>query len=528
MQEPLLDTSQASDQLQTTVTTLSQDDSFSGNRVTIKETTIGPDLEAETSEDNNEGKPLQKPVQDFQPQEHQPYLNLNYTWPSRSFVNYYKKPNDRFNEAALSFRSLGREKLQKSFSKKFEIVFCAVFLFIPRIVLGIIFFIIKICLTKILMIGLPEQDEPYTKPQVNGWRRYMYYAGLVVLRGFYIVFGIYWVETKGAKRASQKDAPIRVYAPHTGWLDTIVQCDWPINDPLHPVVNDSMKSMPIITPTEPLFVNRTTPDAKKFMKESIISRATYNPPKNQKTGNVESRRWDPIMINPQGCCSSACLTNFKTGAFSAGLPVQPVYMEYPEKIDIYSWQWIDGQKNHHPLTALIYGLLRYRCKLICHYLDVYYPSQAEIDDPQLYAYNVRKVIAEYSKLPIIDTCFEDTIFLDKLGSKYGLDPNYCLIEFLRLRNNYDCNSRFCMEILENYLEKFIFKRDSNNENSKMCNSKTGEVNIKNFSKFVNESEMFLEENYFKNLKYYDRKFINLPTVLEAELRWRRSGKEAMF
>ena len=447
----------------------------------------------------------------FSPSPRQPYKQLNYRWPDREFVRFYKKPGrDRFNEAALSFRSLGSEKI--NFSKRFEMVICAVFLFVPRIVVFTILFLLKIALTKLIMIGLPNQNRPYTTPQVVGWRRALFMVGLVLLRGWYLCFGILWVESRG-KRASQKEAPIRVFAPHTGWLDTIVHCDWPITDPLHPVVNDSMKAFPIITPTEPLFVDRTTADAKKFMKECIIQRATYQPK------DPNGRRWDPIMINPQGCCSAACLTNFKTGAFSAGLPVQPVYMEYPEKIDLYSWQWIDGNKNHSPLKALMLGFLRYRCKLICHYLDVYYPSQAEIDDPQLYAHNVRAVLAEHSKLPIIDTCFEDTIFLDKLGSKYKLDPNYCLIEYLRLRNTYsELNSRKCMAIIEQYLDKYLQKLDD---------KKTAEVSFANFVKLVGQP-MSVVDDYFRDLRYFNADFVSLPTVLEAELRWLQNGRSSFL
>lgn len=47
-----------------------------------------------------------------------------------------------------------------------------------------------------------------------------------------------------------------------------------------------------------------------------------------------------VMIFPEGTCTNrSCLITFKSGAFYPGVPVQPVCIRYPNKLDTVTWTW---------------------------------------------------------------------------------------------------------------------------------------------------------------------------------------------
>lgn len=47
-----------------------------------------------------------------------------------------------------------------------------------------------------------------------------------------------------------------------------------------------------------------------------------------------------IIIFPEGTCTNrSCLITFKPGAFYPGVPVQPVCIRYPNKLDTVTWTW---------------------------------------------------------------------------------------------------------------------------------------------------------------------------------------------
>lgn len=47
-----------------------------------------------------------------------------------------------------------------------------------------------------------------------------------------------------------------------------------------------------------------------------------------------------VLIFPEGTCTNrSCLITFKHGAFYPGVPVQPVCIRYPNKLDTVTWTW---------------------------------------------------------------------------------------------------------------------------------------------------------------------------------------------
>lgn len=84
----------------------------------------------------------------------------------------------------------------------------------------------------------------------------------------------------------------------------------------------------LINFTQPVYVWRDDPDSRQNTIKEIISRATSD------------LDWPQILIFPEGTCTNrSCLITFKPGAFYPGVPVQPVCIRYPNKLDTVTWTW---------------------------------------------------------------------------------------------------------------------------------------------------------------------------------------------
>ncbi|VAH06555.1 unnamed protein product [Triticum turgidum subsp. durum] len=104
-----------------------------------------------------------------------------------------------------------------------------------------------------------------------------------------------------------------------------------------------------------------------------------------------------MLLFPEGTTTNGdYLLPFKTGAFLARAPVQPVILRYPYKRFSPAWDSMDGARH-------VFLLL---CQFVNHlevvHLPVYYPSEQEKDDPKLYADNVRKLMAVEGNLILSD------------------------------------------------------------------------------------------------------------------------------
>lgn len=97
------------------------------------------------------------------------------------------------------------------------------------------------------------------------------------------------------------------------------------------------------------------------------------------------------MLFPEGTCTNRCaLIKFKPGAFYPGVPVQPVLLKYPNKYDTFTWTW-DGPGF---FKLLWLTMVQFYSKCEIEFLPVYNPSEEEKQDANLYARNVRDVMAK--------------------------------------------------------------------------------------------------------------------------------------
>ncbi|PNI63949.1 LPCAT2 isoform 7, partial [Pan troglodytes] len=84
----------------------------------------------------------------------------------------------------------------------------------------------------------------------------------------------------------------------------------------------------LLRAVQPVLVSRVDPDSRKNTINEIIKRTT------------SGGEWPQILVFPEGTCTNrSCLITFKPGAFIPGVPVQPVLLRYPNKLDTVTWTW---------------------------------------------------------------------------------------------------------------------------------------------------------------------------------------------
>lgn len=104
-------------------------------------------------------------------------------------------------------------------------------------------------------------------------------------------------------------------------------------------------------------------------------------------GHTHARNERPLLLFPEATTTNGqFLLPFKSGAFLAGEPLQPVILQYGARRFSPSWESIVATRHIFLLLCNVFHTVT------CYMLPVYYPSEAEKKDPILYANNVRKAM----------------------------------------------------------------------------------------------------------------------------------------
>ncbi|XP_008592761.1 PREDICTED: lysophosphatidylcholine acyltransferase 2-like, partial [Galeopterus variegatus] len=202
-------------------------------------------------------------------------------------------------------------------------------------ILGIILLPIRALLIGLILllawpfaaISTACSSEKLTHP-ITGWRRKLTQSALKFL-GHAMFFSMGFIVTVKGRIACPLEAPIFVVAPHSTFFDGIacVVAGLPSM-----VSRNENVQVPLIgrllQAVQPVLVSRTDPDSRKNTINEIIKRAT--------SGGL----WPQILVFPEGTCTNrSCLITFKPGAFIPGVPVQPILLRYPNKMDTVTWTW---------------------------------------------------------------------------------------------------------------------------------------------------------------------------------------------
>ncbi|KAM4568229.1 lysophosphatidylcholine acyltransferase 1 [Fundulus diaphanus] len=276
------------------------------------------------------------------------------------------------------------------------------------------------------------RSETIVEPQCL-WRRLVDIILRVIMRIMWFAGGFHWITVKG-QRALPAEAPILTLAPHSSYFDAI-----PVTMTMSSIVMKAeSKDIPVwgtlIKYIRPVFVSRSDQNSRKKTVEEIKRRAHYG-------GD-----WPQIMIFPEGTCTNrSCLITFKPGAFIPAVPVQPVVIRYPNKLDTITWTW----QGPGAFKILWLTLCQLHNEFVIEFLPIYTPSEEEKRNPALFAVNVRRVMAKALGVPITDYSFEDCQLAMAEG-QLRLPVDTCLLEFAKLVRRLGLKPQNTEKVLQDY------------------------------------------------------------------------------
>uniref|UniRef100_A0A0K8S3G9 Phospholipid/glycerol acyltransferase domain-containing protein n=1 Tax=Lygus hesperus TaxID=30085 RepID=A0A0K8S3G9_LYGHE len=270
------------------------------------------------------------------------------------------------------------------------------------------------CVALLGMWGITEEE--FANKPLEGWRKKIKFLICNLVRLTYRAGGMS-VKTIG-KQASRSEAPILVGAPHSTFLDGVVV--YHTNFPCILVRKESGSNIwlgMIMNYHQPLYVRRDNPESRHKSIQAIIDRAK------------SPLDWSQILIFPEGTTTNrSCLISFKPGAFYPGLPIQPMIIRYPNKMDTVTWTW-DGPGA---LKILWQTLLQPHTFVEIEFLPVYNPSEDERRDPKLYAQNVRRLMAKELGIPTLDYTYQDCQLVSK-AKKLSYSKDSIMLQAHQLR-----------------------------------------------------------------------------------------------
>lgn len=265
------------------------------------------------------------------------------------------------------------------------------------------------------LYGLTEED--LREKPITGWRRVLRTIVCLLMRGMMFALGFHWVHVKG-RPSTFREAPVIAVAPHSSYVDIL-----PVVCMGAPSVVTRVENLVIpffgklINYTQPVYVWREDPNSRQKTIQQIIDRAT------------SKLDWSQVLIFPEGTCTNrSCLITFKPGAFYPGVPVQPVLLRYPNKLDTVTWTW----EGPGVLKLMWLTLVQPHSNCEIEYLPVYKPNEEEKKDPKLYAHNVRQLMAKALGVPTLDYTYDDCQLVAK-AKQLSLPRSSTLLQVHRLR-----------------------------------------------------------------------------------------------
>lgn len=255
-----------------------------------------------------------------------------------------------------------------------------------------------------------------TVEPMTGWRRFMCRRVMAALGRTYFFCMGFRVVVKG-RQVTSSEAPILAVAPHSTFYDGIVCIMAGLPSTVSRVEN---LATPIfgrfVRCLQPVLVLRKDPDSRKNTIQEIDNRA--------KSGG----RWPQVLIFPEGTCTNrSCLITFKQGAFIPGVPVQPVVMRYPNKMDTVTWTW----QGFGSRTLLLLTLCQLYTTVEIEFLPPHNPTEEEKKSPIRFANRVRQSMAEALGVPVTDHTYEDCQLMISAG-ELTLPMEAGLVEFTKI------------------------------------------------------------------------------------------------
>ncbi|XP_051024604.1 lysophosphatidylcholine acyltransferase 2 [Acomys russatus] len=330
------------------------------------------------------------------------------------------------------------------------------------VLLGLILLPVRLLLVALVLflawpfaaISTVCRPEKLTHP-ITDWRRKITHPALKFL-GRALFFSMGFVVTVKGKLASPSEAPIFVVAPHSTFFDGIacVVAGLPSlvsrnENAQTPLVGRLLRAV------QPVLVSRVDPDSRKNTINEIRKRAT------------SGGEWPQILVFPEGTCTNrSCLITFKPGAFIPGVPVQPILLRYPNKLDTVTWTW----QGYTFIQLCVLTFCQLFTKVEVEFMPVQAPSDEEKNNPVLFASRVRNLMAEALGIPVTDHTYEDCRLMISAG-QLTLPMEAGLVEFTKISRKLKLDWDSVRKQLDEYA-------------SIASSSKGGRIGIEEFAEYL--------------------------------------------
>ncbi|KAK4537223.1 hypothetical protein CDCA_CDCA11G3248 [Cyanidium caldarium] len=275
---------------------------------------------------------------------------------------------------------------------------------LPLRLLGLVLTVVfGLLLLKLAVVGLSASHfDLGTAQPLARWRRFLLGGVRFLARVQLLALGFWWIEERfddDGRTASQRlrtnylgllgasAAPILV-SNHVSLFETLYfYARFAPSFLAKAEVRDMPVFGSVVEASSAIFVQRSEAKSRANVRNEILRRAQQFPPGS----------WPPLVVFPeQTTTNGTAVVFFKTGgAFSPGLPVQPVAIRYP-------------YRNFHPGMVGDVGIARsalHMClqlynRMQVRYLPVRQPSAAERGHPHWFAERVRTDIARALEVPV--------------------------------------------------------------------------------------------------------------------------------
>ncbi|CAM6038395.1 unnamed protein product [Sphagnum compactum] len=300
-----------------------------------------------------------------------------------------------------------------------------------------LFLLRAVCLVTLMALGyvfirlaLLGVSDPLFKP-FNRFRRASLWTVRAGARAVLFTMGYYYIPVKG-RPAHRSQAPI-IVCNHISFVDPIFVFyrHLPVivsakENVEMPIVGVFLKALQIIP------VDRVSAESRHHAAGNIRRRAIDN-------------NWPHVMLFPEGTTTNGqAIISFKTGAFSPGLPVQPMIVRYPHKHVNPCWADQGG-----PLVVLFHLMTQFVNYMEVEYLPVVVPTLKEVRDPHEYAERVRRMMASHLGVSCTDHNFVD-VRLALAARKLQQPAGQSLVEFARMEKLFHLD----FATAQDYLTKF--------------------------------------------------------------------------
>lgn len=311
-----------------------------------------------------------------------------------------------------------------------RLVWWGVFLALPRALLVLATVLLSWLLAECCLLGWNDKDE---RP-LTSWRKVVRWPIPWLIRVNLFALGIHLVEEVG-RPASRQEAPILV-ANHQGFLDVFYLQYKITGIGLSAAENGKQPLMGTIM---------------RCMQTIMVERGDKNQGQNaiEKVVRIaQDDRWPPVCIFPEGNTSNGRqICSFKRGAFVAGLPIQPIVIQYD--MGNLDPSWVEPH-GHLPHVLAFLLMCRWSNRMKVTFLPVMKPTTMEMEDPDLFAERVRSAMAEVLGVPKTEHGFDDTRLMFA-AKKIGLLPSEAVIETGKVRREWGFDYKMCRFAMERYM-----------------------------------------------------------------------------